>query len=118
MAPLFDSNSSKLKPNKQTNDILKSLLYLLEKNPDTKVLIIGHSDNTGSPSFNMKLSEQRAQVVGDWLIKNSSIPVNNLIVRGKGALEPIASNNTKIGQDQNRRVEVLLLPTQDKNVGV
>ncbi|MGE4802226.1 OmpA family protein [Yersinia hibernica] len=118
MAPLFDSNSSKLKPNMQTNKILTSLLSLLEHNPGSKVLVVGHSDNTGSPSINMALSEQRAQVVADWLIKHSSLSANDLIISGKGALEPVASNDTKIGQDQNRRVEVLLLPIQDKNAGV
>lgn len=118
MAPLFDSNSSKLKPNTQTNKILTSLLSFLEHHPGRKVLIVGHSDNTGSPSINMTLSEQRAQVVADWLIKHSSISANDFIIIGKGALEPVASNDTRIGQDQNRRVEVLLLPIQDKNAGV
>ncbi|CNH06080.1 putative OMPA family outer membrane porin [Yersinia aldovae] len=116
-APLFDSNSIKLKPNAQTNEILHSLLQLLEHNQGSKILIVGHSDNTGSDSFNMTISEQRALVVRDWLIKNSSLSSDNFIIRGMGSLEPVASNDTKIGQDQNRRVEVLLLPKQDKNAG-
>lgn len=117
MAPMFDSNSIKLKPNTQTNEILTSILLLIEKNHDNKILIVGHSDNTGSASFNMTISEQRAIVVRDWLIKNSALSKEDFIIRGMGASEPIASNDTKAGQDQNRRVEVLLLPIHDQNAG-
>lgn len=118
MAPLFDSNSIKLKPNTQTSEMLNSLLLLVENNQGRKVLIVGHSDNTGNASLNMALSERRAQVVRDWLIQQSSLSIDDFIIRGMGALEPVASNDTKIGQSQNRRVEVLLLPKQNKNVGV
>ncbi|CRY20084.1 OmpA family protein [Yersinia enterocolitica] len=117
MAPMFDSNSIKLKPNAQTNETLASLLLLVEQHQGRKVLIIGHSDNTGSASFNMTISEQRAVVVRDWLIKNSALAKEDFIIRGMGALEPVASNDTPAGQDQNRRVEVLLLPIHNKNAG-
>ncbi|CNH99564.1 OmpA family protein [Yersinia pekkanenii] len=117
MVPLFDSNSTTLKLNTQTNDMLASLLLLVENNQGSKILIVGHSDNTGNASFNMKLSEQRALVVRDWLIKYSSRSAENFIIRGVGALEPVASNDTKAGQEQNRRVEVLLLPIHNQNVG-
>ncbi|CNK91989.1 putative OMPA family outer membrane porin [Yersinia enterocolitica] len=118
MAPLFDSNSIKLKPNTQTSEMLNSLLLLVENNQGRKVLIVGHSDNTGNASLNMALSERRAEVVRDWLIQQSSLSIDDFIIRGMGALEPVASNDTKIGQSQNRRVEVLLLPIQNKNAGV
>jgi outer membrane protein OmpA-like peptidoglycan-associated protein len=112
--PLFDSNSTKLKLNSQTNEMMMALLSLVERNKGSKILIIGHSDNTGTPSVNMALSEQRALVLRDWLVKNSDITINNFVTRGMGASEPVATNHTEAGREQNRRVEVLILPTQDK----
>ncbi|AYW92561.1 OmpA family protein [Yersinia pseudotuberculosis] len=112
--PLFDSNSTKLKLNSQTNEMMMELLSLVEKNKGKKILIVGHSDNTGSSSMNMTLSEQRALALRDWLIKRSDITVDNFITKGMGASEPVATNHTEAGREQNRRVEVLILPTQDR----
>ncbi len=82
--PLFDSNSTKLKLNSQTNEMMMELLSLVERNKEKKILIVGHSDNTGSSSMNMALSEQRALALRDWLIKRSDITVDNFITKGMG----------------------------------
>lgn len=111
---LFDSNSTKLKLNSQTNEMMMELLSLVERSKGNKILIVGHSDNTGSSSVNMTLSEGRALALRDWLAKNSNITIDDFIIRGMGASEPVATNHTETGREQNRRVEVLILPTQDK----
>ena len=113
VAPMFDSNSAELKDISPSNPTLAPLLVLLKSYPDRKILIVGHSDNTGSDAFNLALSEQRAINVRNWLLKYTPHTFNDFIIRGKGALEPIASNATKEGQTQNRRVEVLLIPSNE-----
>jgi len=95
------------------NTFTNDLLVLLKSYPDRKILIVGHSDNTGSDAFNLALSEQRAINVRNWLLKYTPHTFNDFIIRGKGALEPIASNATKEGQTQNRRVDVLLIPSNE-----
>ncbi|MGY2914110.1 OmpA family protein [Ewingella americana] len=113
VAPMFDSNSAELKDKSPNNPTLAPLLVLLKSYPDRKILIVGHSDNTGSDAFNLALSEQRAINVRNWLLKYTPHTFNDFIIRGKGALEPIASNATKEGQTQNRRVDVLLIPSNE-----
>ena len=81
--------------------------YLLE-NPDASVILVGHTDTVGKLEANIKLSKDRAQAVAERLIRKYGIDSGQLSSDGVGYLSPITSNNTEIGRDMNRRVEVIL----------
>ena len=69
----------------------------------------GHTDSTGSASYNLTLSKKRAQAVKDFLVFAYGIEDNRLIVKGYGETQPIASNRTRDGQAKNRRVEFKII---------
>ena len=75
------------------------------------VEIVGHTDNTGSYQHNMNLSQRRAQSVADYLIAQGT-PAQRIFVRGVGPDQPVASNATAQGRQENRRVEINLRPIQ------
>ncbi|MEP6610564.1 MAG: OmpA family protein, partial [Mucilaginibacter sp.] len=80
----------------------------LQNNPETNILIVGHTDNTGSDAHNMELSIQRAQAV-KAVITGDNITGSRLTVQGKGETEPIGDNTTVDGRAQNRRVEIVIV---------
>jgi len=102
---LFKTNSSELQPVAKTN--IESLAKILNKYPDTNILIEGDTDNTGTNEYNQKLSERRAQAVADYQ-KGLGIAGSRISTVGLGELNPIASNDTEYGREQNRRVEVAI----------
>jgi OOP family OmpA-OmpF porin len=71
-------------------------------------IIIGHTDSTGKADYNMKLSRRRAQAMSDYLV-STGVDASKLRIVGRGEDAPIASNDTKKGQAQNRRVEVVTI---------
>jgi OOP family OmpA-OmpF porin len=71
-------------------------------------VVVGHTDSTGDDDYNLKLSLKRAEAVRDYLVDTGADP-DKLEVLGRGENDPIASNDTKEGRAENRRVEVLLL---------
>jgi outer membrane protein OmpA-like peptidoglycan-associated protein len=77
----------------------------MAKNPTATVEIGGHTDNTGSKATNMKLSEDRANAVRDYLI-SKGVSGERMTAVGYGPDEPVADNATKEGKAQNRRVEL------------
>jgi len=89
---------------------LNEVANVLTQYTDTRVNIAGHTDSTGDASYNQRLSERRAQSVGNYLsqIGVSSMRLNTM---GYGANQPVASNATEQGRAQNRRVEITLTPT-------
>ena len=87
---------------------LRSAFNALLASPDVKVLIVGHTDKTGSRTYNKKLSLRRAQTVRSWLIREG-ISGKRLTVAGKGFDEPIDDNSTPEGQANNRRIEFRVL---------
>ena len=91
-----------------TEPILNNLLKVLQDNPDIKVEIAGHTDNIGSIVKNQKLSQARAESVVKWLI-NRGIFANKMVAVGYGSSKPVASNKTKVGRSQNRRIEIIVL---------
>ncbi len=109
---LFNPGSAKLKQDAIVQ--LTSILTLIRHYPNQFVLIIGHTDNSGSDGRNATLSEQRAIAVRDWLAA-SGVNTNIMSVRGVGASEPVASNKTVDGRARNRRVDVLILPLHSKS---
>ncbi len=84
---------------------LSKLASLLIDKSDWKLMISGHTDNVGNDQANMKLSEQRAQAVADYLESNG-VSKDRMIVRWFGETEPIADNESEAGRQQNRRVEM------------
>jgi len=85
---------------------LQPIINHLNEYPEATIVVVGHTDSRGAESFNQKLSEQRAEAVSTFLMKEYSIASERITTMGKGELEPIATNSTKEGQAQNRRVSV------------
>jgi outer membrane protein OmpA-like peptidoglycan-associated protein len=103
----FEVNKSDVKPN--FVDVLGSVALVLKEYKSTMIEVAGHTDSTGSDSYNQMLSQQRAQAVSNVLVSDGVQPVRIDTV-GYGESRPIASNNTEQGRQQNRRVELTLLP--------
>jgi outer membrane protein OmpA-like peptidoglycan-associated protein len=78
----------------------------LKANPDTKVEISGHTDNTGSESYNQTLSEKRARSAAKYIQDKFAIPDSQIKVKGYGSKRPIADNSKAEGRRLNRRVEI------------
>ncbi|OGV10966.1 MAG: hypothetical protein A3J84_07150 [Ignavibacteria bacterium RIFOXYA2_FULL_37_17] len=102
----FQFNSAQLTP--ESYPILFYAVQNLNENPDTKVEIQGHTDNIGSEQYNMKLSEERAQTVRDYLVAKGIDP-SRLTVKGYGESMPVADNSTPEGRSLNRRIEFKVL---------
>lgn len=104
--PLFDFDSARLNANAQR--LLEPVVEIFQRYPDLEVEVAGHTDSIGSADYNQRLSERRAAAVRDYLISRG-IAADNLQARGYGEEEPIASNDTEDGRQQNRRVEIRIL---------
>lgn len=102
---LFETNSSTLKLVARGN--IESLVKILNKYPDSNILIEGDTDNLGTESYNQKLSERRAEAVAGYQ-KSLGIASSRISTVGLGELNPVASNDTDYGRQQNRRVEVAI----------
>ncbi len=87
--------------------VLNSVAIVLAKYNKTIIQIEGYTDNTGKPTYNQELSERRANSVAQYLI-SQKINSNRIATRGFGQRNPIASNETAIGREQNRRVEITI----------
>lgn len=87
--------------------ILDKLIPVIEDVPDTKLKIIGHTDNIGGKSYNDNLSLNRAKSVASYL-SAGGIDRNSIIEQGKGFSQPIADNTTEQGRAKNRRVEIFI----------
>ncbi len=87
---------------------LDSVAQELKANPDTKIIVAGHTDNRGDTLNNLKLSQARAEAVRDHLI-GQGVGAHQLVARGYGDTEAIASNDTPEGRAKNRRVELRIL---------
>lgn len=101
----FDRDS--LRP--EFNEVLNSVALVLEEFEQTVLVIDGHTDSTGSRSYNMGLSQRRAESVGRYLVGQGVAPVR-VATYGYGPDHPVASNDTEAGRAQNRRVELTLMP--------
>nr|WP_314687570.1 OmpA family protein [uncultured Porphyromonas sp.] len=106
---LFATNSSTLTTTSQTS--LRNFAANLKVNDQTDLLIIGHTDNTGSDRINDPLSLNRASSVRTFLA-GQGVSSNRMRVEGKGSREPVADNSTAAGRKENRRVEVYILPNK------
>ncbi len=89
--------------------VLDSVSIILNEYTDTTVTVVGHTDSVGDASYNQGLSEQRARSVAQYL-GSQNVAAQRFRVMGYGEQHPIASNATKQGRSQNRRVEITLTP--------
>ncbi len=90
-------------------DVLDSVALVLDEYDQTLVEVAGHTDSTGSASYNQGLSERRAATVGRYL-ENRGVDRRRIATAGFGEDYPIASNETEAGRQANRRVELTLVP--------
>jgi outer membrane protein OmpA-like peptidoglycan-associated protein len=102
---LFDFGKYTLKPD--AREKLAKVSGILLGHPGLTLQIEGYTDNVGSDEFNLKLSQQRADAVRDYLI-SQGIQENAITARGLGKTNPIAPNNTAEGRQKNRRVQIVV----------
>jgi len=107
---LFATNSSILQSQAKIN--IKKLAVILDKYPDTNILVTGHTDFDGTEQYNQTLSEQRAKSVSDYT-KAQGINSSRLSIIGLGETEPVVSNETDEGKSLNRRVEIAIFANED-----
>ena len=103
---LFETNSAQLQDISLIE--IDRLLQLMAENPTLKVQINGHTDNVGQPANNLKLSQNRAKSVVDYLI-SKGINATRLAYKGFGETKPIADNKTEAGRALNRRTEFVVV---------
>jgi|SRR5947207_10098916 len=108
---LFDYDKATLKP--AAEEALKKVAVVLSQFPESMVTVEGYTDSKGSKAFNMQLSQERANAVKDWLVKNGNVPAN-ITARGFGEQNPVAPNTNADGSDNpagralNRRVSIVV----------
>lgn len=102
---LFSSGRADLKPGTASN--LDRLVAFLNQYPGRKVAIEGHTDDVGSDDSNQGLSQRRAESVKSFLVRQG-IDTARITASGKGEHEPVADNQSEVGRQQNRRVEVII----------
>ncbi len=104
---LFATNSAALLPGSQPE--IQRVANVLRQYPETNIQIAGHTDSQGNEVYNQQLSERRAQAVRDALVGMGVNP-QRITAIGYGESRPVAGNDTASGRQQNRRVEVRVVP--------
>lgn len=102
----FDTDKASLRPDSYAE--LSELLDYLQRHEEVKIEIAGHTDNVGTEAHNLKLSQDRANTIRNYLI-GKGIKAVRLTAKGYGATKPVADNATAEGRQQNRRTEVQIL---------
>jgi OOP family OmpA-OmpF porin len=88
---------------------LKEIAELLKKYPQYRILIEGHTDNSGKEKANIKLSSERANAILDHIVNTDGVPLDRLSSVGYGGLRPITSNSDSEGIKQNRRIDIVII---------
>ncbi len=104
----FDKDSAKINPG--FLDELDRIAAVMQRYPNTYIQVEGHTDSTGSESYNMDLSKRRARNVKNELISNG-VSTSRIRTIGYGETMPVATNTTKTGRLLNRRVEIKIAPS-------
>lgn len=104
---LFATDSAAVRPDLTAD--LRTVASSLLKYPNSRIEVIGHTDNTGTAAYNQDLSQRRAVSVAN-VLRESGVPGNRIAAYGRGEDQPIASNLTPQGRAQNRRVEIIIRP--------
>ncbi len=102
----FDTDKSTLQPT--SAPAIEAIGSYLKANPDVKVYMVVHTDNTGTLDYNLKLPKGRAKAVVTELAGKHSIPSAQLVAEGVGPLSPVQSNQTEESRAKNRRVVMVL----------
>ena len=102
---LFDFDSDQLRDASKAN--LDNLANSLSQFGDSKLLLVGHTDDKGTDTYNEDLSRRRANAVANYLISRG-VPSARVATSGRGESEPIAPNDTDANRQKNRRVEVAI----------
>jgi len=102
---LFDTGKNALKAGAKST--LTKIADTLKTNPAARVSVEGHTDSVGTEAKNQELSQKRADAVRDFLV-GAGVPADHVTATGKGEAEPIATNKTAAGRQQNRRVELVI----------
>jgi outer membrane protein OmpA-like peptidoglycan-associated protein len=111
---LFPYDSDQLMPTAREN--MRKFAASLAKYPDTRALIVGHTDSRGTSAYNIDLSERRAQSTASFIVAEG-IDRARVSTAGRGESEPIATNDTDAGRQLNRRVEVAIYADQAARSG-
>ena len=107
---LYDVNKATLRPEAKAN--LDKLAVILNKYADTNILIEGHTDATGTDEYNLELSRNRASSVSNYLA-GLAVDSKRFTTMGYGESQPIATNDTDEGRQQNRRVEIAIMANDE-----
>lgn len=108
----FDFDKSTLKP--EGRQLLDQVAQQAQAINLETIIAVGHTDSVGSETYNQGLSERRAASVKSYLV-NRGIDANRIYTEGKGELQPVASNKTREGRAQNRRVEIEIVGSRTAN---
>lgn len=95
--------------------VLNKVAQTLREYDKTVIEVAGHTDSTGSDSYNQTLSERRASNVAAYL-SGQGVPGARMVTVGAGEAHPVASNDTEEGRAQNRRVEITIVPVTEESV--
>jgi outer membrane protein OmpA-like peptidoglycan-associated protein len=106
---LYGFDSDVVRPEAQKN--LRALASSLDKYPGSDILIVGHTDQVGSSQYNQSLSERRAAAAANYLV-SQGVARSRVATRGMGETDPVATNETEMGRQQNRRVEVAIYASE------
>ncbi len=107
---LFDFDSSVLRPEAREN--LRKLAQIMSEDDETELMIVGHTDSVGNENYNMRLSLRRAESAANYMI-SQGLSERRVSVEGRGEYEPIATNETDAGRQENRRVEVAIFASPE-----
>jgi len=107
---LFGFDSAALRP--EARDNLRKLATILNRDEDTILLIVGHTDSVGDENYNLGLSQRRAQSAASFMVQEG-LAQSRVRTEGRGEYEPIATNETDAGRQQNRRVEVAIFASPE-----
>jgi outer membrane protein OmpA-like peptidoglycan-associated protein len=107
---LFETNSAQLSPQAEGN--MRNLSRVLTKYKDTDILVEGHTDSVGTEEYNERLSQRRAEAVANYA-KGLGVKGSRFTTIGYGESQPIASNTSPAGRQQNRRVEIAIMANDD-----
>ena len=107
---LFDYDSDVIKGEAASN--LRELAESLKQNDESELLIVGHTDGRGTDEYNLELSDRRADAARNYLIAQG-VDGSRIRTVGRGEAEPVATNDTDAGRQENRRVEVAIFASEE-----
>ena len=107
----FESNESTIMT--ESMPLLVKVEKAIDVYPRSEIIIEGHTDSQGDDQLNQKLSQQRADSIKQYMINAMRIPSYRIIATGFGETRPVANNETTLGREKNRRIDVVLRKTQN-----